>query len=175
MKQYCRYCAFCHESEPFFCNVKEELLSEAQVKRENHCKSFAYTLMGDVITGKQYKSRKQAYLVSHYGYHTCSECGVRYNDNEYYEFYCLDKIMRLPHINCKKCGAELAEKPKRCYWNEHNPDLSCACGESTLIDGLLYCSRQLTARREELRSWGAYYSCPCYKPPQEEFLQLSFF
>ena len=118
---------------------------------------------------------KQAYLVSHYCYHTCSECGVQYNDNEYYQYYSLDKIMRLSHINCKKCGAELAETPKRCYWNEHYPGKSNACGEQTTINGVVYCSRQMTERREELRSWGAYYSCECYKPPQEEFLQLSFF
>lgn len=117
---------------------------------------------------------KQAYLVSHYCYHTCSECGVRYSDKEYYEYYSLDHIMRY-HINCKKCGAVFSEQPKRCYWEENNPGRSCACGESTLINGVRYCSRQLTARREELRSWGAYYSCPDYKPPQEEFLQLSFF
>jgi hypothetical protein len=119
---------------------------------------------------------KQAYLVSHYGYHTCSECGVKYTEKEYWDYYCLDKIMRL-HINCKKCGAEFHEEPKRCHWSEHYPDQSNACGEAITMDGVVYCTQQLRARREELRSWGAYYPCPCYKAPkeQEEFLQLSFF
>lgn len=118
----------------------------------------------------------QAYLVSNYGYHTCSECGVRYNDNEYYSYYCLDKIMRW-HINCKNCGAVFHEEPKRCYWDEHYPDCSCGCSERTEINGVQYCSRQLTARKRELQSWGAYYTCECYKPPKkaEEFTQLSFF
>ncbi len=117
---------------------------------------------------------KHPYLVSHYCYHTCSVCGVRYSDKEYYNYYNLDKIMRY-HINCKKCGAVFTEQPKHCYWNEHYPNQSNGCGEQTIIDGITYCSRQLTARREELRSWGAYYSCDCYKPPQDEFKQLSFF
>ena len=116
---------------------------------------------------------KQAYLVSHYCYHTCSECGVRYSDKEYWDYYCLDKIMRW-HINCKNCGALYHEEPKRCYWAEHYPDTSNACGEAVEIDGAIYCTQQLTARKEELRSWGSYYPCECYNPP-EEYKQLSLF
>ena len=119
---------------------------------------------------------KQAYLVAHYCYHTCSECGVRYSDKEYYNYYCIDKIIRW-NINCKKCGAVFSEKPKRCYHSEHNPGKHNACSEEVIIDGVGYCTRQLKVRREELRSWGAYYSCDYYKPPKkaDEFTQLSFF
>lgn len=57
---------------------------------------------------------KEAYLISHYGYHTCSECGVKYSEREYWSYYCLDKIIKW-HINCKKCGAIFHEEPKENY------------------------------------------------------------
>ena len=53
---------------------------------------------------------KQAYLISHYRYHTCSECGVRYSEREYWSYYCLDKIIKW-HLNCKNCGAIFTETP----------------------------------------------------------------
>ena len=119
---------------------------------------------------------KQAYLISGYCKHTCSECGVTYTDDEYYKYYCLDKIMWF-HINCKKCGTELHESPKRCYWDEWYPELGCGCGDSEVKDGIRYCTRQMTVRKRELQSWGCYYSCECYKPKPkaDDFVQLSFF
>lgn len=119
---------------------------------------------------------KQAYLISGYCKHTCSECGVTYTDDEYYKYYSLDKIVQY-HINCKKCGAEFHEEPKRCYHEEHYPGEWNACGEQLHIGGVCYCQRQITARKKELQSWGCYYSCECYKLPKkpDEFTQLSFF
>ena len=116
---------------------------------------------------------KQAYLISGYCEHTCSECGVKYTDNEYFKYYSLDKIMQY-HINCKKCGAVFHEEPKRCYWDEWYSKPSCGCSERAKIDGVYYCTRQLTARKRELQSWGCYYSCECYKPPKKEpeYIQL---
>ena len=116
---------------------------------------------------------KQAYLVSNYCFHTCSECGVRYSDKEYYDYYCIDKIIH-NHINCKKCGAVFSEKPKRCYYIEHEGKNNNGCGEQILMDGEYYCARQLTVRREELRQWGYYYSCKYYNPP-DDYRQLSLF
>ena len=118
---------------------------------------------------------KQPYLVSKYGYHACSECGVRYSEEEYHNYYCIDKIVRY-HINCKKCGAVFSEKPKRCYYEENNGKTGCPCGDSfRMEDGLMYCSRQLAVRREELRSWGCYYGCDDYKLINTGYKQLSFF
>jgi hypothetical protein len=119
---------------------------------------------------------KQAYLISGYCEHTCSECGVKYTDNEYFRYYTLAKIMQW-HINCKNCGAVFHEEPKRCYWDEHYPEIDNGCGECITLDGIPYCARQLTARKRELQSWGCYYSCECYKPLKkpDKFTQLSFF
>lgn len=59
MKQYCRYCGFCSEVDGgFYCNEKEQLMTESQIKRANNCKDYGYTTCGDVITGKQYQPRK---------------------------------------------------------------------------------------------------------------------
>ena len=115
----------------------------------------------------------QAYLIAGYGEHKCSECGVRYTEKEYYSYYTIAKLMKY-HINCKKCGAVFSEQPKRCYYEElHNTDW-CPCGESIrLEDGLLYCSKQMTVRKEELKAWGCYYPCESYNKPEEK--QLSFF
>lgn len=118
---------------------------------------------------------KQAYLISGYCEHTCSECGVKYSDTEYFNYYSIDKIMKY-HINCKKCGAELHEEPKRCYWDEWYK-IGCGCGDSTVIDDVRYCTRQMMVRKKELQSWGCYYSCECMKPKpkEDDFTQLTFF
>lgn len=118
---------------------------------------------------------KQAYLISRYLYHECSECGVRYTDEEYHKYYSLRNIMQY-NINCKKCGAVFYEKPKRCYWNERHPESECACSERVEINGGYYCTRRLRARREELVSWGCYYTCECFEPPEtSDYKQLSLF
>ncbi len=59
MKQYCRYCGECHviDDELYYCNEKEQIMSESQIKRANNCKNYGYTSCGDVITGKQYQPR----------------------------------------------------------------------------------------------------------------------
>jgi hypothetical protein len=118
---------------------------------------------------------KQAYLKSGYCYHECSECGVRYTDKEYYSYYSIEKIMRW-NINCKKCGAVFTEKPKRCFWKERYGDRHNACSECVEIDGLDYCTRRLRVRREELISWGFYYTCECFNAPEtKEYEQLTLF
>lgn len=116
---------------------------------------------------------KQAYLISGYCEHTCSECGVKYTEDEYFKYYSLDKIVQY-HINCKKCGAEFHEEPKQCYYEEHHPGKWNACGEQLHIGDICYCQRQITARKRELQSWGCYYSCEYYKPPKKEpeYIQL---
>lgn len=60
MKQYCRYCGSCHaiDDELYYCNEKEQLMTESEIKRANNCKYYGYTTCGDVITGKQYQPRK---------------------------------------------------------------------------------------------------------------------
>lgn len=60
MKQYCRYCSSCHaiDDELYYCNDKEQIMSESQIKRANNCKDYGYCSCGDVITGKQYQPRK---------------------------------------------------------------------------------------------------------------------
>ena len=42
MKQYCRYCAELKNGDAFYCEVKEEVLTESQIKRPNKCKHYAY-------------------------------------------------------------------------------------------------------------------------------------
>lgn len=59
MKQYCRYCGLCHEVDGgFYCNEKEQLMTEREIKRANNCEHYGYTSCGDVITGKQYQPRE---------------------------------------------------------------------------------------------------------------------
>ena len=59
MKQYCRYCGFCCEVDSgYYCGAKQLLMSESKIKQVNNCKEYGYTDMGDVITGRQYKPRK---------------------------------------------------------------------------------------------------------------------
>ena len=61
-------------------------------------------------------------------------------------------------------------------YEENNGKTGCPCGDSfRMEDGLMYCSRQLTVRREELRSWGCYYGCDDYKLINTGYKQLSFF
>ena len=61
MNQYCRYCAFCFEADDFRCsampNGKELHMDEKDIKRQNHCKFFALSDLGCVITGRKYKPR----------------------------------------------------------------------------------------------------------------------
>ncbi len=58
MKQYCRHCAFCIDSEPFYCTNKEQLMSEAQIRRANTCSDFALA-DEDIISGKPYNPRRK--------------------------------------------------------------------------------------------------------------------
>ena len=59
MKQYCRYCAFCHtDFDWYYCTEHETEMTEKRIKRPSKCHEFALSEMGDVISGKQYSPRK---------------------------------------------------------------------------------------------------------------------
>lgn len=58
MTQYCRYCAFCFEGDGYFCSEKHACLTDDKIRRVNHCKDFALSELGDVITGRPYTPRK---------------------------------------------------------------------------------------------------------------------
>ena len=59
MKQYCRYCGAMSHGDVYYCSIKEQVMSEWQVKRPNKCIDFGYCTLGDVDTGKQYHPREQ--------------------------------------------------------------------------------------------------------------------
>lgn len=59
----CRYCTFCFEADDYRCsnhpNGEQPHWSEQQIKKLNHCKNFALSDLGDIITGKQFIPRKR--------------------------------------------------------------------------------------------------------------------
>lgn len=57
MKQYCRYCCSCSYGDVPYCSVKEQTMSEREIKRVNNCKDFDFCHF-DVITCKDYEPRK---------------------------------------------------------------------------------------------------------------------
>ena len=59
MAQYCRYCAFCFEGDTAYCSVKDRPLSEARVKKPNHCHDYAESELGDYQTGRIYQPQTQ--------------------------------------------------------------------------------------------------------------------
>lgn len=60
MKQYCRYCAFCHtDFDWHYCTIYEIEMSKKRITRENHCPDFALSELGDVESGKPYRPRKK--------------------------------------------------------------------------------------------------------------------
>lgn len=59
IKQYCRYCAFCSYGDIAYCGEYDKTMSDSTIRRENHCKRFAYSELGDVETGKQYQPRRE--------------------------------------------------------------------------------------------------------------------
>lgn len=61
MKQYCRYCAFCFESDDFRCSNHPKGLqphwAREQINKQNHCPNFVLSDLGDVETGKIYQPK----------------------------------------------------------------------------------------------------------------------
>ena len=112
-----------------------------------------------------------SYLKSKYGYHECSECGERYTNAEYHASYSLRQIISGGAVRCRRCGANFAEKPKRCYYSDYYSD-SNACTECINLNGQDICGQQITNRRKELSEWGYYYTCRYYKPKEPQ--QLTF-
>ena len=58
-KQYCRYCAFCHDGDAFYCGEHEKVLSEAYIKTPNRCPDYVMSDLGDVETGRKYQPRRE--------------------------------------------------------------------------------------------------------------------
>lgn len=71
MKQYCRYCAFCFESDDFRCSNhpkgEEPHWTRAQINRPNHCPNFALSDLGDVETGKMYQPKTERKIQAYDG------------------------------------------------------------------------------------------------------------
>ena len=42
MRQYCRYCAELKNGDALYCEVKDRVLSDVQIKRANNCKCYVY-------------------------------------------------------------------------------------------------------------------------------------
>lgn len=62
-KQYCRYCSYCIESRPFYCEKLDKELSFQQIRRANDCKHFDLSALGDVESGKPYVPRQSKKIV----------------------------------------------------------------------------------------------------------------
>lgn len=58
MAQYCRYCAFAFEGDCFYCGELNKVLSDSQLKHTNNCAHYVLSELGDVESGRTYKSRK---------------------------------------------------------------------------------------------------------------------
>lgn len=56
MKQYCRYCAFCIETDGYYCTDHCRFIADSSIKSANNCKEFAYCGM-DIITGKDHEPK----------------------------------------------------------------------------------------------------------------------
>ena len=56
--QYCRYCAFCIYGDVPYCTDHGDVLTDKGIRQVNHCKEFALSALGDVITGRKYTPRK---------------------------------------------------------------------------------------------------------------------
>ena len=59
MTQYCRYCCYCFTANGNWCEAKEKTLTDAQIKRTNHCKLFEFTPMDAYDWHNEYKPRKK--------------------------------------------------------------------------------------------------------------------
>lgn len=58
MKQYCKYCAHCIEGDCFYCTAKDKVLNDKQIHYTNKCPLYAYSELGSIIDGQQYKPRQ---------------------------------------------------------------------------------------------------------------------
>lgn len=75
MKQYCRYCCWLTIGDCYYCQINDEVMSTAQIRRPNRCPSFELSVMGDIETGKQYRPRAEKHC--DYDQLTLSEEGCR--------------------------------------------------------------------------------------------------
>lgn len=104
-----------------------------------------------------------------YGKLICSECGYIIDERDSMKRY-LD--YRKNQNCCPQCGADMREPLKRCYYKERYQKDYCSCGDCITKAGTAYCIRQTKERREELKSWGAYYRCECFEPVENEQITL---
>lgn len=58
IKQYCRYCAFCCYGDIPYCTYFDKELSDSGIRKQNHCKAFDLSPLGDVESGRQYQPRE---------------------------------------------------------------------------------------------------------------------
>ena len=58
-KQYCRYCAFYHDGDAYYCSAREIVLSDAYVRTPNRCPDYVMSDLGDVDTGRKYQPRRE--------------------------------------------------------------------------------------------------------------------
>ena len=67
MKQYCRYCARLCNGDALYCDAKEKVLLENQIKRPNNCREYVYCGFdenGFEHTPKEYKRKKKTDNIS---------------------------------------------------------------------------------------------------------------
>ena len=69
MKQYCRYCAHCFQADEdeFRCSDhprgEEPHWTRQQINRENRCRNFALSELGDAETGRKYEPRPERHKI----------------------------------------------------------------------------------------------------------------
>ena len=57
MKQYCRYCTHCTYGDALYCEVKDKIMNEVQIKSGNECKSFVFNEIDVINPNHIYKPR----------------------------------------------------------------------------------------------------------------------
>lgn len=67
MKKYCRYCASLINGDALYCDKKDIVMTDKQIKRVNNCKFYRYCGFnedGFVHTPKVYKRKNYKNIIS---------------------------------------------------------------------------------------------------------------